>query len=559
MKWLMGVISLFVVIYHIFHPTLLLSFIIVACVILWVSFLIEKNLIDVDFTELLSGTLVKIYAVLFLILSVFNFRFTYDGLIYHIKNIFLLNEDLVISYFEKPWKPYLFELLLTPIFHYFSFYGLNFIFGIISIFNIFLVYKLFVKLGVKKELIPWMLFALFCSSIYVLHLYILFKVDLFLTDFFLLSLFYYWNKKDSLTTHHILVLGLLSGIGVLIKSTYLLTTLAFFVLIITRLKLNYRILFFILTSLFPLVLWAYLFGFSVPRFFTFNHTGVLTKIQPGFALVRDMHVSKSCYDQRVVSDYNGYIYGTTWWQHVIQPIYYVLGYKTSFAREGVQGQPGPLIYLGFLLSPFAWYLFKKELDTSRFKDLYIITLISYIGFLLVVGKVYWYLLPVFPFSALTITLLFDKYLRRWIGYYKYYILIESSVLLFYANLSLILLVKPFHTPVPPSEFLNSLKGKILDTTEIQTYIPVTLMENSDKRVVPALYYFAASPKSTEDQYKELKNNGIEYILAVKRDLNPGWYTGGCLALNGDREKEFLSKYTIPIAQVDGEDAIFKIK
>lgn len=559
-------------IYYAFRPTLLILFIATTFLLFLIYSLLKNFRLPKHFVITIS----LLFILFYIFMSLVNYRpLSMDGLITHLRNTFLLKSDFYISYLDQPLKPYLAEMFLAFLWRFSSVYLLNVSFAAATLIAILLTLELYKKLDLDNSFRYLALFILVTSPTFLLFAFIEFKIDMFLLIFSLLAYLQFIRTLEKPNLIRCVVLGFILSINCLIKTTFIPSAAIIIMLLIfdklfTNAKQNLKLTYIfavVISFLIPLLIWAYLFGFSIPRVSGYIN-GKLNKVVP-IHLYRDSIVYKECFDQRVRNDYSEFLYGNGFLGNLLQPIYYLANYKSPFLTFHI-GNPGFLIYFSFFLFVFLPLFNRNLFKNKRFVYFYIFVIINLVIFYATVRKIYWYLFYIYPFVSLTVPVIIAKLCSEW-GAQKRII---NSLVFATGILNLIIAIAMFvQSVLVPykvelymrgvyglSSYINSLKptALIMNASEHKWFVPITFVKDADKRVIKSDFYFVSSQKSSKEMYKELKSNNIDYLVVFKNKLADSWYNG-CPLQNNIRLKEFIDSYTIPLYYLGGSPVVFELK
>ncbi len=574
---------LLIVSYYIFRPSEATIFLI--CY--WTIFTLFHCVRIKPNPGMLKG-FITLVTILFLIFSYFNTRTaSYDGLNVHLKYILQIQEKGFVGTTEYPVKPYLGELLLTGVYDLFGLRGLNSIFGILVLVNIFLIYNLIKCLATNNDFVRKLsLFIVVLSPSFLGMALQELKIDLILSATMLSALILFCKLVKDKKHRLFPLITILSGISIVIKPSSAVTSLCllllglFVVAFSSKLKFPKRLLFGSIGCLvfaLPILIWTMYFGGTIPQLENrINIKPIHNQGIKQISLSRNKELLSNCTEDRWKKDYSSFIYGSRSLLVLAQPFFYITRlHAYPFSAQGM-ANPGILLYLGILVFLALPFLTNIRRFSSLHKYFYIITLGSTLAFLIMVSSIYWYLLYLFPIFALVISSVIDRI--------KDVKLKEITKLTIYStlltNLIIALLMASLvFEPIPnlnaevlkksslrevydTSNRLNQIPedGFILDASEHRYNVLTTFVSRGDMRIVKSNYYFAASNLSLKNMRDELLKNNIKYLIVYKNKLKDPWYKR-CPKLNNKILAEFMNEYTYPMYPNDPKykDLIFVIR
>lgn len=541
---------------------------------------------DVEKTLELVYKIAPLLVPIYLIYTFFNTRFySFDGLNYHIKYVLLLKDDFQLSFLELPPKPYVVELFLTTIWKLFGIRFMNLQFGLAMLAGI-LVYRLiFTELKIPHRTQRLALF-IFLTAPTVVEL----ALKEFKTDVFLLVVaglcfnFFLKVVKQPHKVQFMYALGFLAAIGVLVKSSFwgpagALLALAFVRLITTSTPPKHRYLLTLAKTglvtgilfILPIITWLYVFGGTLPRF-NYYIEPKLGENHQRISLTRDPNIYSACMQERFRNDYAEFLHSETLVQRLLQPLFYLTGYKSIHATIGMSN-PGLLIYAGIFALLLMPLLNKTNFEQhTLLRYLYIAVSINVMLFFVLVGTVFWYLLPFYPFFALAVAYIADKQhgiirhtlitilvvigLTQALGAAVTALSSATTITDLaetknYPQLGFIYEMNTFLEQLPPNKL-------ILDASEHNKYAFTAFMQDADEKVTQSWYYFVASNKTIDDMHTELIDQGFKYIVVYENALdNFEWYKG-CPRQNNIILKEFLAAKAKPIYSYNDVGIVFEL-
>lgn len=232
-------------------------------------------------------------------------------------------------------------------------------------------------------------------------------------------------------------------------------------------------------------------------------------------------------------------------------------------------QPGPLLYLSVWLFPFIYFFCRNQatLKSKEFKYLYIISLFNVVLFFIGVRTLYWYLLPVFPFTILTIPLIVDELNNN--NFKLVFLVLISGVSMFHSVENINPLLKMYSDPTQGfgipylskniSTQVSSIPNHIiLDTIPHPHNLYFSMLPDVETTVVRDNYYFYTSQKSFQDMLVELEDNGVNLISIYNYPTNPEMIYEGCALENQHLAREFVSHCGTLFYNLDGIILIYKL-
>jgi hypothetical protein len=509
--------------------------------------------------------------IILLVFSFFNTRlYSYDGYNFHIRVASLVKDNGLVSVAHESIKPYFGELVLGYTWRYFGLRTVNLMFGIWAVTAGFLGYVLIKKIaGTNSSLVnsSFMLFIL--SPPFLAMALQEFKPDLFLLIFVFSAFIILINFVNSMRTHFFLLLCLLSGVAITIKTsivpTAFLTVLFCAVYFLKKKGFKtfwLRTLLGIGLLFSPLLIWSSIFGFTVPLLENYINVSPLDYYnRDSVTLTREPATLDVCYKERIQKDYSSFIYGARSPLVLIQPFFYLTRlYSYPFSVQGM-ANPGPFIYLGMFIFIIFPFLVKHKKFEDAHKMFYVICTTSLLIFLVTVSSIYWYLLFMFPLICFVFVSVVDgienarvksllkKLINAW--------LVSNVLIFFLTSYTYFHPISEYSYENLPDDNLKSMyildkrleelgaEALILDASEHGDFILMPFMKNNDTRIIKSNYYFVSSGLSLGAINRELKDNAIKYIVVNYDELDSPWYQD-CPKENNTVLKNYLNLYTKPI-------------
>ena len=569
------------VLYYIFRPNELVLFLLVLIIASLLT-LIPK----IHIGKNIKIAIIVIFCILFLIYSFFNSRiYSYDGLNYYLKTVLLISKKGYLTTTEYPLKPYLGELISAGIYKYAGLRILNLFFGIISLLNVFLMYSLLKKLTQNKSEINLSFLLLLSSPTFIAFTTTEFKPDLLASVLFLFSLLLFYKFTNGRLTLFPIISFILSC-SIFIKASVLLPALTlilagFILLCKSKGSIRKRVFIGVLTlflSLAPPLLWIRTFGFSIPQFESIAHINpILKQYNQKVVLTRDKEILTSCTLEKVRKDYTSFIYGSVSPLVIFQPIFYLTKFHSYAFSSQLMANPGIFLYFGIIvfLSSILFYKKIRQNLNDFTKSLYWSGIISTIVFMITISSVFWYLLPLFPIFALSISKIIyripNNKIQRITLMFCYTVITTNILIGIYMATDNFYPLKNFSqkeiaktdikTLYDVNNQINLLPKDqlILDASEHFNNFLATFVEDADSRIVKSNYYFASNTKLLEELREELLKNNIHFIIIDKNKILDPWYRN-CPLENNKRLLLFLNRFTEPVypENIKYRDLIFKI-
>jgi len=569
-RFLVGVFCISSVLYYTFRPlegTIFLMF-------LGILFTINLQNKNISVKGKLVKRLIIAGSILYLIYSYFNTRTSsYDGLNVHLKYILQIAGKGYVNSTEYPIKPYLGEIILSKVYTSLGLRALNLTFGLLSLLNIYLAYKVLMELTKENEKsvaqLALLIFTL--SPTFLGMAFQELKVDLIASGLVLSALLLFCNLHSRKTTAIFFTLATVLGLINITKTSAIpisITTmvLGFFLILLKKkvgvLKKIGLIVAGTFIFLAPMIVWATIFGGTIPQLE--NHINVQPFHQKSVNVVnlkRNKKLLETCNKDKLKKDYGSFVYGARSLLVLAQPIFYLSRYKAyPFSIQGM-ANPGIAVYFGLIMFPIAPIIFKNKKLKEIHKLIFLITIIPTILFYIMVSSIFWYLLPLYPIYAL-ITAYFIKNLES-------EKIKEALKSLIYASLAtnftlaLIITFLNFESlkSLDKENIMNSSFGNlyeinmeiaalsgdslILDASEHGHTVLTTFIPKGDEKIVKSNYYFATSNKLLSEMKEELLQNNIHYLMVKKDKLKDPWYQG-CPKQNNITLYNFIQEYTKPV-------------
>ncbi|MBD3365844.1 hypothetical protein GF360_00705 [candidate division WWE3 bacterium] len=558
------ILSLFVIIYYLFRPLEGLLFLIF---LIPIRFLRVK----IKLTEKSKKALVIGGILAYLTYSYYNTRIhSHDGLNTHLKYILQIAEKGFVNSTEYPIKPYFGEIILGHVYKNLGLRALNLTLGILTLLNTYLVYQLLKTLETKNEKVKKLAFLIFLlSPTFLGFAFKELKIDLISSAILLLALINFRKLSYKASHKRYLVICLLTGIVIITKTSAI--PIAITILIAATIKHLLKnknsktiitTLIGISVAILPSILWALNFGGTIPQLENLvDITPQRNLFVNRVSLERDPHILAKCNQDKLKKDYSSFIFGSRTPLVLLQPIFYLTRYKAYPFSVQSMANPGILLYFGLIIL-FPYILFKKKsfFGNSK-KEMYWLILTQTVIFYILVGSVFWYLLPLYPFYALLTASFLDHIKNARVK--KLFLDITKASLitnLIYALILSYMYMEPLKTldekNIKQSDLVkiyeqNKVISKfrknflILDASEHGHAILTPFVPGGDEFIVKSNYYFASSPKNPKEMKEELIENGIKFIMAEKDKLEDSWYTD-CPKENNKKLKNFLDKHTVPV-------------
>ena len=569
-----------VILFYLFRPEELIILIPVTTVVAFFTLFPATKKINRKVKILALSCVVLCY----LIYSYFNSRiYSYDGGLYHIKYMLAIVDKWYIATTEYPVRPYLGEYIFAIIYKFLGLRALNLILGILTLLNVYLANILIKKLT-KDELERKLSLALFVfSPTFIALSTIELKPDQLSFTVLLLLILLFMNIEKSKYKLSPLI-GLFSGLSILIKTSSSFIVVWFMLLILHTLIKSKELLInkiLLVTStlisfILPLIVWFLIFGGTFPQLENvINVKPLINNNSSNITLERDRDLLKICNEDKLKKDYSSFIYGSRSFLVFLQPLFYITRFRAySFAAQGM-ANPGIFLYIGIWILPIFLIVRKKFQIDQGVNSILWVSFLSTATFMVLVSSIFWYLLPIFPIYAITISKLINKIDNKWIK--KSILILCYSTIVVNITVGFVTALQRFAPVKNLSEEqiqktglkkiyetnmkINNIPNNslILDASEHPFNINTMFIKDADKRIVKSNYYFASKERSFESLREELLKNNIKFIIVNKDYLLDSFYEG-CPLQNNLRLLEFLEKYTVPVYEEEPEyeKLIFRI-
>jgi len=520
--------------------------------------------------------------IIFLIFSYFNSRLSsYDGYYVTLRFINAISHKGYINQLEYPLKPYLGEIILT-IFNEVNL--LNLFIGVLFVLVWIQTSKLLEKYTSNPKVKNVALIITMLSPSMLAFGFIELKIDLIVVNLILLAFLLFNNYLRLQKTYFLYLTSFILGISLLVKFSVFFLALVFMIWLVLTIfkekKPSYqKIMISNFLFLGPLISWYLIFGGTVPTLENYLKFESLFTNKT-LNLHRNKEILNQCFEEKIKTDYNSYMYGSRSPLAFLHPFIYLTKYKNE---HSVSMQPlaipGIFIYLGMILVLIEVFSKKFWIQNYFYKGTFIVGIFTSVFFLIFVSSVFWYILPIFFIYALKISQVITHFYELQKSKIIRIVLVLFFSALIFSQLIYVLISKYFimgyessksyreedmkktrnSEKINQDNFLEALAQDkiILDASEHINLVQFTYFENWDYKILKSNYYFVSSKKSHNEMLMELKNINVGYILVHPEQFSNKWFQG-CPKQNNDSLKEFLEKNTTKVEVKLDNAEVYKI-